>query len=78
MAVISAFSLYDTTLRIADDEMWFELNGAGGMRYETLLERTSLEGKGPVQRRSESGLLRENAVTSGACPASGSHSYRGE
>lgn len=62
MSVISAFSLYDTILSIADDDVRFELNGAGGMRYETRLERTSLEGKNPVQRRSESGLLKKRLL----------------
>jgi len=62
MSVISAFSLYDTILSIADDDVRFELNGAGGMRYETLLERTSLEGGDPVQRRSESGLLKRRML----------------
>ncbi|PKQ92834.1 hypothetical protein CXK86_01565 [Paenibacillus sp. BGI2013] len=62
MSVISAFSLYDTILSVADDDVRFELNGAGGMRYETLLERTSLEGEDPVQRRSESGLLKKRVL----------------
>ncbi|MEK4361118.1 hypothetical protein MKX68_01240 [Paenibacillus sp. FSL M8-0212] len=62
MSVISAFSLYDTTLSIADDDVWFELNGAGGMRYETSLESTFLEGEDPVQRRSESGLLKKRVL----------------
>ncbi|WP_340016486.1 (2Fe-2S)-binding protein [Paenibacillus sp. FSL K6-1318] len=62
MAVISAFSLYDTTLSIADDDVRFELNGAGGMRYETRLERISLEGEDSVQRRSESTLLKKKML----------------
>ncbi|MBT2284569.1 hypothetical protein J7E78_13585 [Paenibacillus polymyxa] len=62
MSVISAFSLYDTILSVADDDVRFELNGAGGMRYETLLERSSLEGEDPVQRRSESGLLKKRML----------------
>lgn len=62
MSVISAFSLYDTILSIADDDVRFELNGAGGMRYATRLERTSLEAEDPVQRRSESGLLKQRVL----------------
>ncbi|APO44961.1 hypothetical protein BS614_13705 [Paenibacillus xylanexedens] len=62
MSVISAFSLYDTILSIADDDVRFELNGAGGMRYETRLKRTLLEGGDPVQRRSESGLLKKRVL----------------
>ncbi|MGN7411975.1 hypothetical protein [Paenibacillus sp. SAF-068] len=62
MAVISAFSLYDTTLSMAEDDIRFELNGSGGMRYETLLERTFLEGEDSVQRMSESGLLKKRML----------------
>lgn len=62
MAVISAFSLYDTTLSMADDDIRFALNGSGGMRYETLLEKIFLEGPDPVQRRSESTLLKKRML----------------
>ncbi|WP_339241048.1 hypothetical protein MKX40_09595 [Paenibacillus sp. FSL R5-0517] len=62
MAVISAFSLYDTTLSMADDDIRFALNGSGGMRYETLLEKTFLAGPDPVQRRSESTLLKKRML----------------
>ncbi|MEK3922141.1 hypothetical protein [Paenibacillus sp. FSL K6-2393] len=62
MSVISAFSLYDTILSIADDDVRFELNGAGGMRYETRLKSSFLEGGDPVQRRSESGLLKKRML----------------
>lgn len=62
MAVISAFSLYDTTLSMADDDIRFALNGSGGMRYEALLEKIFLEGPDPVQRRSESTLLKKRML----------------
>ncbi|WP_433752455.1 hypothetical protein [Paenibacillus amylolyticus] len=62
MSVISAFSLYDTILSMADDDIRFALNGSGCMRYETLLEKTCLEGPDPVQRRSESGLLKKRML----------------
>ncbi|MCW3792457.1 (2Fe-2S)-binding protein [Paenibacillus sp. LS1] len=62
MSVISAFSLYDIPLSIADDDVRFELNGAGGMRYETRLEKISLEGEKSVQRRSESTLLKKKML----------------
>ncbi|GAS80754.1 (2Fe-2S)-binding protein [Paenibacillus amylolyticus] len=62
MAVISAFSLYDIPLSMADDDVRFELNGAGGMRYETRLERISLVGEEFVQRRSESILLKKKML----------------
>ncbi|MCP1183307.1 hypothetical protein [Paenibacillus sp. 1781tsa1] len=62
MAVISAFSLYDTTLSMVDDDIRLALNGSGGMRYETLLEKTFLEGPDPVQRRSESTLLKKRML----------------
>ncbi|WP_366289191.1 hypothetical protein [Paenibacillus sp. AN1007] len=39
MAVISACSLYDTLLNTGEDVIRFELNGTGGMRYETRVER---------------------------------------
>ncbi|WP_143781027.1 (2Fe-2S)-binding protein [Paenibacillus amylolyticus] len=62
MSVISALSLYDTILSIADDDVRFELNGAGGMRYETRLKSSFLEDGDPVQRRSESGLLKKRML----------------
>ncbi|WP_440118551.1 hypothetical protein [Paenibacillus sp. QZ-Y1] len=81
MAVISAASLYDTPLSIADDALRFELNGSGGMRYETQLESALLPGsENPVQRRSEISILRDRlqlhlqrifqsvAVATGASP----------
>ncbi|MGQ8871521.1 hypothetical protein [Paenibacillus sp. TSA_86.1] len=71
MAVISASSLYDTILNIEEDIVRFELNGTGGMRYETQLELgQALDSRrqGPamepssevlVQRKTEISLLRD-------------------
>ncbi|MGF6354624.1 ferric iron reductase protein FhuF [Paenibacillus sp. 4624] len=73
MAVISACSLYDTLLNIEDDVVRFELNGTGGMRYETRLERSLDNGSGLgiganvaptsevlAQRRTEISMLRDS------------------
>jgi ferric iron reductase protein FhuF len=73
MAVISACSLYDTLLNIEDDVVRFELNGTGGMRYETRLERSLDKGSGLgiganvaptsevlAQRRTEISMLRDS------------------
>ncbi|MDT0122017.1 (2Fe-2S)-binding protein [Paenibacillus sp. RRE4] len=73
MAVISACSLYDTLLNIEDDVVRFELNGTGGMRYETRLERSIDNGSGLgsgtnidstsevlAQRRTEISMLRDS------------------
>lgn len=73
MAVISACSLYDTHLNIEDDVVRFKLNGTGGMRYETRLERsidngselgigTNIDSTSEVlaQRRTEIRMLRDS------------------
>ncbi|PQP82353.1 hypothetical protein C0Q44_12920 [Paenibacillus sp. PCH8] len=60
MAVISAFSLYDTSLSIAEEDIRFELNGEGGMRYETRLARTCMTGsEDPAERGLEISMLRD-------------------
>ncbi|WP_154886665.1 (2Fe-2S)-binding protein [Paenibacillus polysaccharolyticus] len=72
MAVISACSLYDTVLNIEDNVVRFVLNGTGGMRYETRLERSLDNGSGLgiganvaptsevlAQRRTEISMLRD-------------------
>lgn len=57
MAVISACTLYDTLLNIEDDVVRFELNGTGGMRYETRLGRS-------LDHGSELGIVASIAPTS--------------
>ncbi|PZT52786.1 (2Fe-2S)-binding protein [Paenibacillus silvae] len=65
MAVISAFTMYDALLHIEEGGVRIELNGAGGMWYETWLERYVGVDAGAnkaadfVHREKEVRLLRE-------------------
>ncbi|WP_338542908.1 (2Fe-2S)-binding protein [Paenibacillus tundrae] len=58
MAVISAFSLYDTLLRIENDVVRVELTGSGRMRYESQLEQVTVAYADLAKRKSQLSMLK--------------------
>ncbi|MEY8744768.1 hypothetical protein AB9M62_36325 [Bacillales bacterium AN1005] len=58
MAVVSAFSLYDTLLRIEDNVVRVELTGSGRMRYESQLEQVTVAYADIAKRKSQLSLLK--------------------
>ncbi|MCG7377178.1 (2Fe-2S)-binding protein [Paenibacillus sp. ACRSA] len=58
MAIISAFSLYDTLLSIEDNVVSLKLTGTGSMRYESQLEQVTVAYADITKRRSQLSMLK--------------------